>query len=243
MDTKIPPTLSAPVLGQLLLMQSVLGQLPDEPAIFSFVCRGLQDLPGIADARHAAAPGEVSEGSLVRFPLRMGDSQWGELVLKVSDPSAFAPYALYLTNFCFMLSVLLEERQQRRLNEQHQAQLEQRVQERTQRLTEEVTERQRTEAALREKEHLLSESQRIAHIGSWCYDLTGRLSWSDEMYSLYGVSPGTFVPNAESFLNLINNDDRPAMQAWIAACAAGEKPGDLEFRINLPDGTVRYISG
>ncbi|MBN2475149.1 MAG: PAS domain S-box protein [Pirellulales bacterium] len=106
-----------------------------------------------------------------------------------------------------------------------------------------ITERKRVEEALREKEHLLSESQRIAHIGSWRYDLAGRLTWSDEAYRIYGVSPDTFTLNVESFLNLIHREDRPAMQAWIAACLAGEEPDDLEFRSVWPDGTIRFLSG
>ncbi len=99
------------------------------------------------------------------------------------------------------------------------------------------------ETALREKEHFLSESQRIAHIGSWIYDVTGRITWSDEMYRIYGVSPDTVTPNAKVFINLIHPDDRPAMQIWITSCLAGEKPDDLEFRAILPDGKVRFING
>ena len=104
-------------------------------------------------------------------------------------------------------------------------------------------ERRKAEEALREKEHLLSESQRIAHIGSWVYDEEGRITWSDETYRVYGVTLDTFVPDAASFLNLVHPDDRPAMQAWIRACMAGEKPGGLEFRAVLPDGTIRFING
>ena len=33
------------------------------------------------------------------------------------------------------------------------------------------------------------------------------------------------------------------MQAWIGACVADKKPGELEFRINKPDGTVRILRG
>ena len=106
-----------------------------------------------------------------------------------------------------------------------------------------ITERKRAEEALLVKEHLLSESQRIAHVGTWLYDMTGRITWSDETYRIFGVSSDTFTPNAESFLNLIHPDDRPAMQAWINACLAEEKPGELEFRTITPDGTVRFISG
>lgn len=98
-------------------------------------------------------------------------------------------------------------------------------------------------ATLQEKEYLLSESQRIAHVGSWHYELTGKLSWSDETYRIYRVSPETFTPTVESLLSLIHSDDKLAMQAWIGACAAGNKPGPLEFRINAPDGTARVLSG
>jgi len=98
-------------------------------------------------------------------------------------------------------------------------------------------------ATLQEKEYFLSESQRIAHVGSWHYELNGKLSWSDETYRIYGVKPQTFTPTIESHLSLIHPDDKPAMQAWIGACAAGNKPGPLEFRINAPDGAVRVLSG
>jgi PAS domain S-box-containing protein len=104
--------------------------------------------------------------------------------------------------------------------------------------------RKRAEEELRAKEHLLSESQRIAHVGSWYVVLTtGHSILSEEAYRIYGVSPDTFTPNTESFLNLIHPDDRPAMQSWIAACAADQKPGALEFRIIRPDGMVRIING
>jgi PAS domain S-box-containing protein len=106
-----------------------------------------------------------------------------------------------------------------------------------------MTERKRAEEAVREREHRLSESQRIAHIGSWLYDLKGKMTWTEEMYRLYGVSRDAFTVNVASFIELIHPDDRVAMQAWIAACAAGAKPGDLEFRCILPDGTVRVIAG
>jgi PAS domain S-box-containing protein len=100
------------------------------------------------------------------------------------------------------------------------------------------------EEALREKERSLSESQRIAHIGSWAYDLTvpaARIVWSDELYRLYGVSSDTFVPTMESLLSLIVCEDRLPIQAWVAACASGGKPAEMDFRIMLPDGTVRVF--
>lgn len=106
-----------------------------------------------------------------------------------------------------------------------------------------ITERKRTEDALRKKERLLSESQRLGHIGSFLFDMKGPIQWSDELYRLYGVSPDTFTPTAESFLSLIHPEDRASMEIWIAACVAGEMPDALDFRIIFPDGTIHFIRG
>ena len=107
-----------------------------------------------------------------------------------------------------------------------------------------ITERKRMEEALQAKEHLLSESQAIAHIGSWSWDLgTLVMEWTPETYRIFGVSPDTFVPSRETLLSLIHPDDRASMDAWVGGTAAGEEPPALEFRACLPDGSVRYIHG
>ncbi|NTV12319.1 MAG: PAS domain-containing protein [Desulfobulbaceae bacterium] len=106
-----------------------------------------------------------------------------------------------------------------------------------------INELKRTEDALRLKERLLAESQRLGHVGSFLYDMTDPIQWSDELYHLYGVSPDTFTPTVESFSGLIHPDDRTSMQDWIGACVAGEKPAALDFRLNMPDGTLRFIRG
>jgi two-component system, NarL family, sensor histidine kinase EvgS len=107
-----------------------------------------------------------------------------------------------------------------------------------------ITERKQAVEELKKKEYLLFESQRIGHIGSWHYELSNqKLSWTDELYRVYGVSPDSFDLNVESYFSLIHPDDLPALQAWLTSCGAGEKPGELEFRIILADGTVNFISG
>jgi hypothetical protein len=63
------------------------------------------------------------------------------------------------------------------------------------------------------------------------------------MCRLFRLAGDAAAPDAESFLSLIHPDDRSAMQGWMAACAAGEQPDGLEFRINMPDGTIRYLLG
>ncbi|HBA87228.1 MAG TPA: hypothetical protein DCZ75_04345 [Geobacter sp.] len=110
-------------------------------------------------------------------------------------------------------------------------------------INQDISARKEAEHTLRRREADLRKAQEIAKLGSWTSDMSGRIALSDELYRICGVSPETFTPTADSFLNLIHPDDRPAMQAWIDACSAGEKPGELIFRIIWPDGTVRIISG
>ncbi len=106
-----------------------------------------------------------------------------------------------------------------------------------------ITTRKRVEDVLRKKEHLLSESQRLGHIGSFLDDFNNPMQWSDEMYRIHGVSPDTFIPTVEAVVDLVHPDDRQQLQEWIAVCLAGEKPDVLDFRVNWPDGPMRYLRG
>ncbi len=106
-----------------------------------------------------------------------------------------------------------------------------------------VTEKYKAEEALRDKQWLLSESQRIAHIGSWSFDIQeDHVTWSEETYRIYGVSPETFAPTKESFMSLIHPEDLPVIEKTAAAIRAG-LPTNEEFRIITPAGDIRFISG
>lgn len=55
-----------------------------------------------------------------------------------------------------------------------------------------ITEHMRAADVLREQERLLADSQAVAHVGSWMFDLaSGKLTWSEETFRLYGLSPAT----------------------------------------------------
>lgn len=102
--------------------------------------------------------------------------------------------------------------------------------------------RRRAEQALKEKEHLLSEAQRIGHIGSWRYDIPGDiLYFSDEMYRLLDVSPENFQHTIKRLLSLIYSEDQPAAEAWLEQIKSGRQVGELDFRILHASGELRYI--
>jgi PAS domain S-box-containing protein len=102
--------------------------------------------------------------------------------------------------------------------------------------------RKRSAEVLRANELLLSEAQRLGHVGSWLWEMTGPFKWSDETYRIYGVEPDTFTPTPETVLSLIHPDDRPAMESWFSAFTLGEKH-ELEFRLNGSDGAGRVLLG
>lgn len=107
-----------------------------------------------------------------------------------------------------------------------------------------ITERKRAQQMLQDKEQMLSESQRIAHVGSWSVELeTGQISWSDEMYRIYGVTQETFGLTEKAIINLIHPDDRAALSTWLRNCNDRREPMELDFRIIPADGAIRYIRG
>lgn len=95
--------------------------------------------------------------------------------------------------------------------------------------------------ALLDKQQLLSEAQRIAQIGSWWQDRSGRLVWSEEMYRIHGVVPNQFAPSADTLPTLIHPDDRAAVRDLLAAAFAGGAVAEFEFRVLRPDGSERWV--
>ena len=96
--------------------------------------------------------------------------------------------------------------------------------------------------ATADREAQLSEAQEVARLGSWEYDLaTGRLTWSDELYRLFGVDPETFTPTGESILELVHPDDREILTRQMEAAFAGDVFDASDFRVPQPDGTDRWL--
>src|SRR6266404_4500112 len=99
------------------------------------------------------------------------------------------------------------------------------------------------EKKLQQSEAYLAEAQRLTHTGSWAWRVAGRdvLHVSEEWYRIYGFDPEKGMPAWEERLRRVHPEDRTKWQAAIDR-AIGQKSGyEVEFRILLPDGTVKYI--
>jgi hypothetical protein len=109
-------------------------------------------------------------------------------------------------------------------------------------IVEDITGRRKADEVLREREYLLSSSQRAAHIGTWSWKVGDTSTyWSDETYRIYGLSPEMGPPDFEFFFTIIHPEDRLKMQEWPQAVLAGLHPDPIEFRVLRPDGIYRVI--
>ncbi len=106
-----------------------------------------------------------------------------------------------------------------------------------------VTAAKRAEEKLRTSEAHLADAQRLSHTGSWVWRVEGReaLHLSEEWYRLYGFDPEDGMPTWEERLQRIHPEDRAKWQGALDQAIAEKSDYEVEFRILLPGGTVKYI--
>jgi PAS domain S-box-containing protein len=105
-----------------------------------------------------------------------------------------------------------------------------------------ITERRAVEHALREQRTLLAEAQKLAGLGSWDWDPeSGRFTWSDELYRIYGLDPAQHKASFESYLERIHPEDRGAAAATVARALMDNRAFSIDERIVRPDGEVRQL--
>jgi PAS domain S-box-containing protein len=106
-----------------------------------------------------------------------------------------------------------------------------------------IEDRKRAEEALRQSESNLAEAQRLTHMGSWAWRVVGReaLHLSEEWYRIYGFNPEEGMPTWEERLQRIHPEDRAKWRGAIDRAIAEKSDYEVEFRITLPGGTVKYI--
>lgn len=100
-----------------------------------------------------------------------------------------------------------------------------------------------TEQALRKSEHRLRLVQEAAHVAICDWNVqTGGLDWTEEMESIYGYAPGTFLGNYEAFRDRVHPDDLADVERQLDEAVAAHLSFDFEFRLLLPSGTVRWVN-
>ncbi len=106
-------------------------------------------------------------------------------------------------------------------------------------ITEEITAQQ----TLGEVQDRLAETQRLAQIGLWMYDVgTGEVQWSAGLHTLAGVSPLEFTGDLDGHLGLVVDGDRDRVAKELAAAIQHRLPFQSEYSILRRDGRRRWIA-
>lgn len=111
-------------------------------------------------------------------------------------------------------------------------------------IVENITDQKEAEAQLIDSRKKLEMAQQIGHVGSWSLNLvTKRMTWSDEVYRIFGVKPKEFHPSFTTFKNIIDGSDHPFLDNLVKKAEESELVKiKSEKKITRPSGEVRYIS-
>lgn len=112
-----------------------------------------------------------------------------------------------------------------------------------QQLNNEILDRQQAEAAVADRESRLQDAQAIAHIGSFHWDaISNKVSWSRELFRIYGQSQEGFNATYEAYLSQIHPEDRARVEQAIGTTFQGAQSFTHDYRIVRPGGEVRWVA-
>ncbi|NHN46035.1 PAS domain S-box protein [Halostella sp. JP-L12] len=108
---------------------------------------------------------------------------------------------------------------------------------------EDVSKRKEQERELERTKDLLEQAQRLAAVGGWELDVREdrpTVAWTDELYEIFDVPPGTDVALDEA-LNLYHPDDRDAIEDAVRTATESGESYDVEARIITRSGEERWV--
>ena len=100
----------------------------------------------------------------------------------------------------------------------------------------------RSELRLRRSEQLMVDTQGVAHLGTWEWDISEPTAeWSDQLYQIYGLKREQYTPSYEAYLTMVHPDDRQRVIDATNRVFLEHVPYSHDERIFRPDGTLRYL--
>ena len=100
-----------------------------------------------------------------------------------------------------------------------------------------VTELETSREALAQSRANLTEAQRMSGVGSWTYDPeTGAVAWSEGLYAVFGVDPGSFEPSYEGHMALVHPDSVDELEGRLRDLWETGEAYEFDYRIVAGDG-------
>lgn len=109
----------------------------------------------------------------------------------------------------------------------------------------ETTARRESEEKLRETSHWLEESQRVAKVGTYVFNVdTGLWTSSEVLNEIFGI-PDDYHRDVKGWLEIVHPEHREEMRSYLELYVLSERnPFDKEYRIvRLNDGEERWVHG
>jgi diguanylate cyclase (GGDEF)-like protein/PAS domain S-box-containing protein len=105
-----------------------------------------------------------------------------------------------------------------------------------------ISDRKRMEEALRHSNEHLARAQRVGAVGSSEVNLrTGKVIWTDYVFTLLGLDPAVHAPGFDTLLTVVHPDDQDMMRQVYRDNHNDLDVGPLEFRVVRPSGQVRWL--
>src|SRR5262249_48693024 len=84
-------------------------------------------------------------------------------------------------------------------------------------------------------------AQRLSHTGSFGWKVSrGEIYWSEETFRIFGLDPST-QPTLQTIVQQTHPEDRRLLQAVGEAASRERGDFDLEHRLLMADGSVKYV--
>lgn len=105
-----------------------------------------------------------------------------------------------------------------------------------------TTQLKNVEKELLLNQRLFEEAQRVANLGHWQLDhVSGELSWSDQVYRIFGIEPNTLTPSYEEFIRRVAPEDQAMVDDAFNKSLSGRHPYEVTHRLVMGDGSRKYV--
>jgi len=103
-----------------------------------------------------------------------------------------------------------------------------------------ITEQKQAEEKLKNSQIMLSRTERIAHIGSWEWDMeTDQVFWSEELFRIFQLDPNMKAPSFSEHHKLYDPEDFQKLKTAVEMALLKGIPYEIELKAIRNDGSAR----